>query len=437
MTWTVQRQQRSNAGYYSAVRKADGRSASRSVTIGRIEGSPDPYPLTLRLRSILGTVSASGLAEPSDEIVASIIRARTDEDARITVAMNLSFPEGADREKTVPVVPVIPPPAPVAPVGGIVPGTMEAYLTLRAYYDSIFWPARTGRVRDPDVKVIARGSVRGDGGRYDLIMVHEDLAESRLVELDPWKWKNYLNSLDCGPRTKALHQAAYRAILVYARRKGHIRTIHEFFPIFGAASVQDPKEPPLTMAEIAALLTTAEDPMRRLMWAVAVGQGLRPSELVRVEWIDIRLDRRTMFVRGDPERGGLGKTAASVDEIPLTPFTIREIERFLKSLGDNKPAGLVFTWMGEPIANYKNALKKAAKRAGITRRVHPYLLRATMATMAYTLGLPRDLTRRIGRWTDDKMLDDVYCRPRATDLAALASAMDLDAEALMLALAAK
>lgn len=70
------------------------------------------------------------------------------------------------------------------------------------------------------------------------------------------------------------------------------------------------------------------------------------------------------------------------------------------------------------------------KRAGITRRVHPYLVRGTFATLAYTLGLPKDLTRRLGRWTDGRMLDEVYCRPRATDLAGLAGAMDLDVDAL-------
>jgi hypothetical protein len=133
MTWTVQRQRRPNGGYYSAVAKGEGKQKSRSVTIGRIEGEPEPYPLTLRLRSIVATLAGQGI-EPSDEVIASVVRARSDEDARITAAMLLSGlaeedqEEDAEEEAEQPVPDA--PPVPT-PSGGIVPGTKEAYLTFR------------------------------------------------------------------------------------------------------------------------------------------------------------------------------------------------------------------------------------------------------------------------------------------------------------------
>lgn len=54
------------------------------------------------------------------------------------------------------------------------------------------------------------------------------------------------------------------------------------------------------------------------MWAVAVGEGLQPSELQRLTWPDVRWTTRTLVVRGDD--AGEGKTALSVAETPLTPI---------------------------------------------------------------------------------------------------------------------
>ncbi|MBA2321676.1 MAG: hypothetical protein H0V89_11020, partial [Deltaproteobacteria bacterium] len=250
--WNVQRQKRPTGDYYSAVRKAEGRIPARSVTVGKLEGNPEPAPLTARLRSVLARVATAGLSEPADEVIRDVVRCASDFDAGLIMAAALIPTEGTIEQQeqgdVVPgpaplVVPVVAP-VPVNGNGDIVPGTVEAYLTLVEYHERYFWPARTGLLLDRDVKVIARKSRTSDGGRYDLILA-SGIGNLRLVDLDRWKWNAYLNNLTAGPRTRALHQAAYRAILVYAHRKGHIRNIHEFFPIFGAASVQNEKEDPL------------------------------------------------------------------------------------------------------------------------------------------------------------------------------------------------
>lgn len=300
-------------------------------------------------------------------------------------------------------------------------------LTLREYWTDVFWPVRTGEREERNAPTVAESTIRADRNRWKHI--NDAIGDVRLDDLDAWVFEGYLDGMNQSGRTKALHRSAYQALLRYAHRKGHIREAHAFFPIRGATTSTAEKEDPLTPLEIAKLLTTATSPMRRFMWALGVGQGLRPSELVRVRWEDFDLEASTMWVRGDPEQGGRGKTEASVAEIPLTPFTASEFRRYWAKSGE-PPSGLMFTWRGEPIGNFKKALKEAARRAKLGRRVHPYLLRHSFATMAYNLGVPKDVTRRIGRWTDFKMLDDVYCRPRARDLVEKLSGFDIDVEAL-------
>ena len=83
---------------------------------------------------------------------------------------------------------------------------------------------------------------------------------------------------------------------------------------------------------------------------------------------------------------------------------------------------------GEPytsVSGYKRSLETAAERAAIGHKVTPYLLRDSFATIAWSLGIDKDVARRILRHTDEKMLDEVYCRPRPADLVERVAAFDL------------
>jgi integrase len=137
-------------------------------------------------------------------------------------------------------------------------------------------------------------------------------------------------------------------------------------------------------------------------------------------------------VRGD-ERGR-GKTALSVDTIPMTPIAYRELQAWWMQLGQ-PAAGVMFTADAkrERVEGgaYKNrsawrtALKNAGERAKIGRPVNIYLLRSSFATIAWSLGIDMDVARRILRHADEKMLREVYCRPRPADLVAKVAAFDL------------
>ncbi|MBT3218143.1 MAG: site-specific integrase [Proteobacteria bacterium] len=238
--------------------------------------------------------------------------------------------------------------------------------------------------------------------------------------------------MDIAGSGKVLFKKAYKAMLDYAHMRGHIREVHDFFRIQGSTARSTPKPTPFTVEEIAAVLTTEADPVRRCMWGLGFGQGLRPSELRRVWVEDIDLAKRVMQVRGDSERGGRGKTAMSASEIPMTPLTVAEVRRFLAVSGLTR--GPMFTFRGRQyVDNFRKSWDNAMAAAGITRRVYPYLMRDSFATLAFNLGVPKDVTQRIGRWTSHKMLDEVYCRPRAEDLVAKLAAFDLDLDAILAA----
>lgn len=224
--------------------------------------------------------------------------------------------------------------------------------------------------------------------------------------------------------TKRLHRTAIAALLKVAYRKRHLAVLPDLavFRIEGSTKPVTPREVPLELAELAALLSAEPDPKHRAMWAVGAGQGLRPGELQRIRWEHVDWTDRTLEISGT-------KTAASAAEVPLTPIAFDELRAWWVRCGQ-PTEGVVF-WgraPGEPylsVSGYKGALARAAVRARIDRPVFPYLLRASFVTIAWSLGVEKDVTRRIGRWTDEKMLDDVYCRPRPKDLVARVAAFTL------------
>lgn len=140
-----------------------------------------------------------------------------------------------------------------------------------------------------------------------------------------------------------------------------------------------------------------------------------------MNWEDVNWKDGTLAVRGT-------KTAASKDTIPMTPLAAKGLAKLWEQEGkpESGPCFTLQTAKGKRrIGEYKHALTEDALAAGITRHVTPYLLRHSFATIAFLTGLPKDITRRIGRWTDDEMLDHVYARPLPADLVPMATAFDV------------
>lgn len=258
--------------------------------------------------------------------------------------------------------------------------------------------------------------------RRALNLICRELGRYRLREIDAHLVADYLDSLvvrrgkragqPMSGNTKRLYRAALQAVLHYAYRQRHLPTEPRLsdFRIKGSTRTVRQKSDPLSLDELIALMD-ASTGKHRAMWAVGGGQGLRPSELVRLDWQHIDWDRATLQVPGS-------KTALSKSEVPLVPLALHELRVWWMSLG--RPAkGLIFpSSTGEAYGSsgYRAALRTAAKRAGIERHVTPYLLRDSCATICWSLRIDIDTTRRLLRHTDETMLRRVYQRPRPEEL---------------------
>jgi integrase len=345
------------------------------------------------------------------------------------------------------------------------PAVDHAAMTVSEYFDRVYWPVRGSLLEqeraaeagdaaaveaakakfNEDYTVAVRtakeeilywrhtGHDQTGAPREKRGILDGEIGEVRMRDLDDQLWVRWQRAqTQLTPRSKAIRRNAYSCMLRYAREEGHITFQPEFFRKKGTTKTTRPKSDPLTDVEVGALLEAA-DPMRRAMWAVGVGMGLRPSELVRMQWEDVHQwtdeTRATMLVRGS-------KTDGSYAVVPMTPLAFRELRAFWVRQGQ-PTAGHCFTYGGRgverepstprPFKSYKKSLATDAAAAGIERKVTPYLLRHSFATLAYLLGVEKEVTRRIGRWTDMAMLDEVYCRPRPADLAPLLSRFQLRA----------
>jgi integrase len=258
-----------------------------------------------------------------------------------------------------------------------------------------------------------------------------ELAGVRLRDLTAHRWDQWQEAQTrLSGRSRAIVRAAYAALLTHAERSGHIAEAHRFYRIKGATKRTRPQSDPLDVDEVRRLLAVA-DPMRKAMWAVGVGQGLRPGELVRCEWGDIDWTDRVLAVRGT-------KTNDSAAVIPLTPLAHDALRALWVRLGQPS-SGRCFTYGGNglerepskarPFVSYKRALESDRKAAKIGRKVTPYLLRHSFATIAWSLGIDRDTAKRIMRHTaGSSLLDRVYVRPPPRTLVAKVAAFDVGSD---------
>ena len=101
--------------------------------------------------------------------------------------------------------------------------------------------------------------------------------------------------------------------------------------------------------------------------------GLRWKEVTNLSWDDVDLDNEMIMLR--TTKGNRNRA------IPITPLFKEALIKVLK--GKVIEAGiLVFPSpvTGRPFNNISKALQSAAERAGITKKVHPHLLRHSYAT---------------------------------------------------------
>lgn len=348
VTWTVQKQERSKGPYYSAVYAVPG-APRKCLTLGYLAGTAATPELTARLRRfdpaghweketlarVLSADSEEAAAHqaifaPSSTMpLVSVGRFSPSLERVVLVGMahdlvsgaGLFFPIGEEHKTTLtdlaeqigklepattvaeapPVVP--PPPRPV-----VVPRDPQGAMTLEDYFNRIWAPVRR-----------LTASWERDKWWWEMRILPV-LGERRLCDIDEPDWTAFLAGLTVGGVSKRLCQNAYRVGLRHAVDELRwLDRMHPFKPFPGSTKPSLAEPEPLEREEVSRLLKAAPSTMHRALFGTQFGQGLRPGEVITLQWEDINWRGRALSVAGTKNH----LAAATVAMTPLTWDSLR------------------------------------------------------------------------------------------------------------------
>jgi len=126
----------------------------------------------------------------------------------------------------------------------------------------------------------------------------------------------------------------------------------------------------------------------------SVATGLRQSNVTRLQWKQVSIERRHLWISADQHKNG------KAHAVPLNDAALHVLER---RKGDNLK--FVFTYEGNPIVQVNTkAWRNALVRAGIDDfRWHD--LRHTFATWHREAGTPTHELQRLGGWKSMEMVE--------------------------------
>lgn len=126
----------------------------------------------------------------------------------------------------------------------------------------------------------------------------------------------------------------------------------------------------LSKEEVRKLLDAAKSDKHVLIIKLLYSSGLRLSELINLKLEDLELDTKTGWVRGG--KGGKDRM------IILSESVVKHVKHFA---GERKTGYLLSGRNGQLSRRaVQKALDEIAKRASITKKVHPHMLRHSFAT---------------------------------------------------------
>jgi integrase len=154
---------------------------------------------------------------------------------------------------------------------------------------------------------------------------------------------------------------------------------------------------PLSCDQTRAFLKAAEGNRLEALYTVAVHTGIRPGEILALEWDDVDLDSGTLQLNRALSDGEFDapKTPRSRRQIKLTAGSVkalrahrkRQLEERMQRAGLWRDYGLVFpSTVGTPL-NHRNlvrSFKALLKSAGLPQTVRLYDLRHTCATLLFS-----------------------------------------------------
>jgi len=168
--------------------------------------------------------------------------------------------------------------------------------------------------------------------------------------------------------------SALAGLIKWGAKKGYCAAPN-YFERFSNKKTKSPLPDVPTREEVVALIDCAIWPKCGLL-ACLYWAGLRANEARCLRAEDVHLDRRVMIVTG---KGNKQRPVAIVDT--LVPW----LNKRIMEVG----TGLLWTTRnGQKIDDIGKIIELAAKRAGITRRFYPHILRHAYGTHSTMAGVP-------------------------------------------------
>lgn len=160
-----------------------------------------------------------------------------------------------------------------------------------------------------------------------------------------------------------------------------------------------PKERHLDREEFERLLAACETPHLRLFLILALSTAARAGAIFDLTWEQIDFDKGLIYLgRKHAIRPQKGRAT-----VPMTD----SLRAALSGANAGALSGHVIEWGGDQIKSVRNALGKAAKRAGVAG-VTPHVLRHTAAVWMAEAGVPmRQIAQYLGH-SDPSTTEKVY-----------------------------
>jgi integrase len=242
------------------------------------------------------------------------------------------------------------------------------------------------------------------------------MSDVRTVDVEAW-----LRTLPLANATRAKIRSILSALFNHAIRWEFLDRNPILLVRQSAKRVRVPDV--LTVEEIGALLGELKDPCCSAV-LLAVTTGLRVSELLGLQWSDVRFDRGEIL----PCRGivnqvvGSLKTEASGKAVPMDSALASALLDWRGRCPYNHDTDFLFGSPGKdgkqpywPDSLLRKVIRPAAVRAGITKHIGWHSFRRTLATLLQANGASVKSTQDILRHASSRLTMDLYAQSIPAD----------------------
>jgi len=217
-----------------------------------------------------------------------------------------------------------------------------------------------------DVSMTWENSLKGTFGELNV----DEVCEGH------YSMYQHLRSLTVSNRTINKELDYFSGFLTWCRREKKIaleRIQYEELPY------SKPQPIILSFVEIDRIMKAAKSkPIHHALFLCLYSIAARVSSVMNLRCSDFDFENLAVRVQ---VKGGKWKL------LPITEDVAKAVKKVIR--GKKDPDAYVFSFRksGEPVKNIRNALKRICEKAGVKKRVHPHLLRHSMATHMLSAGV--------------------------------------------------